>query len=103
MGASRSYLDELLKDLKDPLETCAYLNAAIAEGDKDHFLIALRNVAEAHGGLLRLSRRTRMNRGHLSDAPTRRELGDRKREHTLGRLGSASRSRLEIPHPLIAP
>ncbi|MFA5975151.1 MAG: transcriptional regulator [Elusimicrobiota bacterium] len=65
MEPSISYHKELIKDLKNPCEACAYLNAALAEGDRRHFLVALRNVAEAQGGLLALSRRTRMNRGHL--------------------------------------
>ncbi len=65
MEPSRSYLDDLIEDLKDPREACGYLNVALAEGDRKHFLIALRNVAEAQGGLLKLARRTKMNRGHL--------------------------------------
>ena len=65
MEPSRSYHDDLIQDLKDPLEACAYLNVALRAGDRKHFLIALRNVAEAHGGLLKLARHTRMNRGHL--------------------------------------
>lgn len=65
MEASVSYHDELIKDLKDPREACAYLNTALEEGDRRHLLIALRNVAEAQGGLLALSRKLKMNRGHL--------------------------------------
>jgi len=65
MEPGRRYHEDLIKDLRDPLEACAYLNAALEEGDRRHFLIALRNVAEAQGGLLALARRTRMNRGHL--------------------------------------
>ena len=48
MQPSRSYHDDLIRDLKDPGEASAYLNVALAEGDEDHFLVALRNVAEAH-------------------------------------------------------
>ncbi len=44
---SRSYHDELLKDLTDPQEASAYLNAALEEGSFELFLIALRNIAEA--------------------------------------------------------
>lgn len=65
MEPSRSYHDDLIEDLKDPQEACMYLNVALEEGDRNHFLIALRNVAEAQGGLLVLARRTKMNRGHL--------------------------------------
>ncbi len=62
---SRSYHESLIEALKDPLEACAYLNVALEEGDRAHFLVALRNVAEAQGGLLALARRAKMNRGHL--------------------------------------
>jgi len=66
MTPSIPFNDWLIKKhLKDPKNACAYLNAALEEGDRHHFLITLRNVAEAQGGLLALARRTRMNRGHL--------------------------------------
>ena len=35
------------------------------DGDKDHFLLALRNVAEAQGGIGALAKRTQLNREHL--------------------------------------
>ena len=44
---TRPYRDSLLEDLQDPLEAAAYLNAAI-EDSEEMFLIALRDVAEAH-------------------------------------------------------
>ena len=65
MEPSVSHHDVMMRYLKDPHEACAYLNGALEEGDRKHFLIALRNVAEAQGGLLALSRRLKMNRGHL--------------------------------------
>jgi len=37
----------LLKDLTDPQEAAAYLNAALEEGSAELFLIALRHIAEA--------------------------------------------------------
>lgn len=46
---SRPYQDELLKALKDPSESAEYLNAALAEGSGELFLLALRNVAKARG------------------------------------------------------
>lgn len=48
-SASASYQDYLIESLKDPLEAEAYLNAALDENDFRVFLVALRNVAEAHG------------------------------------------------------
>ena len=47
--ASRPYREGLLEDLKDPEEAAAYLTAALEDGSPDVFLLALRNVAEAHG------------------------------------------------------
>ena len=38
------YQQDLLKSLKDPCKAAAYLNAAIEEGDRAVFLLALRNV-----------------------------------------------------------
>jgi len=47
--ASRPYTEGLLESLKDPGEAAAYLTAALEDGSPDVFLLALRNVAEAHG------------------------------------------------------
>ena len=46
---SRPYKPELLKALQDPAEAAEYLNAALEEDSDELFLLALRNVAEAHG------------------------------------------------------
>ncbi len=61
----RNYKESLREDLKDPEEAAGYLTAALEEGDYRFFLIALRNVAEAQGGLLRLSRKTKLSRPNL--------------------------------------
>jgi DNA-binding phage protein len=45
------YQKDLIEALKDPVEAAAYLNGALEEGDRKTFLLALRNVAEANGGL----------------------------------------------------
>ena len=44
------YQGDLIEALKDPVEAAEYLNGAIEEGDKETFLLTLRNIAEAHGG-----------------------------------------------------
>ncbi len=46
-----TYQEDLIEALKDSREAAAYLNAAMEEGDRELFLLALRNVAEAHGGM----------------------------------------------------
>lgn len=61
----RKYHDSLIKALKDPVEAAEYLNVALEEGDENMFLIALRNVAEARGGISKLSHKTKLNRPHL--------------------------------------
>ena len=65
MAKSKSYQIELAEALRDPIETAEYLNAALEDGDKDVFLLALRNVAQARGGIAKLSTRTRLNRESL--------------------------------------
>ena len=44
---TRSFRAQLLKDLKDPNEAAHYVNAA-SEDSEAMFLVALRDVAEAH-------------------------------------------------------
>jgi len=61
----RSYHEDLIKALKNPEEAAGYLNAALEEGDYQFFLVALRNVAEAHGGMLMLSKKAKLNRPNL--------------------------------------
>ncbi len=65
MKAGVDYYEHLIHDLKDPKEAAAYLNAAIEEGDKKMFLLALRHVLEAQGGMSKASNRTKINRVSL--------------------------------------
>jgi probable addiction module antidote protein len=62
---SKSYKDDLLESLNDPSEAIAYLNAALMDDDPEVFLLALRDVTEAHGGLSSLAKKTRLNRENL--------------------------------------
>ena len=59
--ASRPYKEGLLEDLKDPKEAAEYLTAALEDETPDVFLVALRNVAEAHG-MKRLAEGAQLNR-----------------------------------------
>ena len=61
---SISYDVGLHEDLRDPIEAAEYLNAALEEGVQDVFLMALRDVAKAHG-LTRLARETALNRENM--------------------------------------
>ena len=61
-----SHHDWLIKRLKaDPEEASGYLNAALEAGDKKAFLMALKNVIEARGGMTRVARSTKINRVSL--------------------------------------
>jgi probable addiction module antidote protein len=65
MPRSASY-DDLLKDmLKDEKRALAYLNAALDEQDPRIFLIALRNVTLAQGGVATVAARSGLNRESL--------------------------------------
>ena len=65
MKSTRSYHDDLMEDLKDPKETAAYLNQALEEGSQPAFLLALRNVLDAQGGMSKFSQATKINRVSL--------------------------------------
>lgn len=62
---TKKYHEFLIESLKDPEEAAEYLNEALEEGDPKYFLKALRNVAEAYGGMTELSRRTQLDRVNL--------------------------------------
>ncbi|HVN96781.1 MAG TPA: addiction module antidote protein [Syntrophorhabdaceae bacterium] len=65
MSRKSSYQKDLIESLKDPREAAAYLNAAIEENDRAIFLLALRNVAKAHGGMASIAEKAKLNRESL--------------------------------------
>lgn len=65
MGRSKSYKELLYERLKSPEEAAAYLNAALEDEDPGVFLIALRDIAEANGGMTYLAREAHLNRETL--------------------------------------
>ena len=71
MAKSKKYQDWLIEKLKDHDEAVAYLNAALEEslkGDEESqhlFLLAVRNVAEAHGGMSKLAEKAHLGRESL--------------------------------------
>ena len=66
MAKSKIYQDSLLESLADASEAAAYLNAALEDGNKEVFLLALRNVADARlGGMSKLAEATGLNRESL--------------------------------------
>jgi probable addiction module antidote protein len=63
------YHDWLMHFLKNKKEAASYLQTALDEyqsdGDLDAFLLALRHVADAQGGIGLLSKKTHLNRESL--------------------------------------
>lgn len=61
--------EHLIESLRDPAEAYAYLKVALEEfeqdGNSEIFLLALRNIAEARGGLSQLAKKTHLNRQNL--------------------------------------
>ena len=59
------YHEELIESLRDPIEAIGYLRVALEEfekdGDKEVFLLALRNIAEAQGGVPILAKKINLN------------------------------------------
>lgn len=62
IAASLPYEDWLIKSLKDPKEAAAYLEAAIEDGDQAVLMLALRQVAQAQGGIAKIARKAKLTR-----------------------------------------
>jgi probable addiction module antidote protein len=65
MKKSKTYQPDLIENLRDVGEAEEYLNAALEEDDPELFLLALRNVAEAQGGVAQLAEKAKLNRESL--------------------------------------
>lgn len=60
------YETTLIEDLAaDPAEAAGYLSAALEDEDPRVFLVALRHVAQAYGGVGRVAESTGLNRESL--------------------------------------
>jgi len=59
------YRESLLKALRKPADAAHYLNACLEDEDPRVFLLALRDVADAHGGLGALAESSQLNRESL--------------------------------------
>ena len=60
------YKEHLFEELKDLEYAAGYLTAALEEGE-EVFLLAVRDVVEAHDGMAALSQATKLNRENLYD------------------------------------
>src|SRR5437868_4677877 len=65
MGQTKKYREHLLKSLRDPKEAAAYLDACLEDEDPHVFLLALKDVTEARGGMSKLARESDLNRQSL--------------------------------------
>lgn len=69
MAKYREFNEYLIETLKSPEEASAYLQVALEEyeksGDVKRFLEMLRNVTEAQGGMMKLAKKTKLNRQNL--------------------------------------
>ena len=69
MSQLRNFKDYHIEKLKNPKEARAYLSLALFDYEKDNdiddFLLAIRDVAQARGGLGKLAQDTRLNRQNL--------------------------------------
>ena len=83
----RKWDEYQLEGLTDPEAALAYLEVAIEEyqndGDKAAFLLALRFVVNAQGGIGKLAERTKLDRKHLYKALSAK---GNPRLDTLGRI-----------------
>ena len=58
------YRDDLLERLRNPERAVVFLNAALEDEDKNVFLLALRDLAEAHG-MAKVAGLTCISREHI--------------------------------------
>ena len=65
MANYRPYDDFLDERLQDPVRAAGYLNACLEDDDPEVFLLALRQVARARGGVAKLAENSSLNREHL--------------------------------------
>ncbi len=59
---SLPYEGWLIGQLKDPEEAAAYLEAVLEDGDQAAIMLALRQVAQAQGGLAMVARKEQLTR-----------------------------------------
>jgi len=99
MNPSVPYHTFLVESLRNPEEARLYLEVALEEfehdGDKEAFLLAVRNVTEAQGGIGALAKRTQLNREHLYRVLSRR---GNPRLDTIGAILNGLGFRLSVEH-----
>jgi probable addiction module antidote protein len=59
------YEKDLMEWLQDPAHAAEYINAAIEDGDREVFLLALRDVAKSRGGMAAVAEQAKVSRTSL--------------------------------------
>ena len=59
------YENDLMEWLQDPANAAEYINAAIEDGDREVFLLALRDLAKARGGMTAVAEQAKVSRTSL--------------------------------------
>lgn len=107
MPRSAPYDDLLMEMLKEEDRALAYLNAALDEQDPRVFLIALRNVTQAQGGIAKVAAHSGLNRESLYRALSNKgNPSVQTLAAVLGALGarlSVARSNCPAPAPSQTP
>ena len=65
MKQMTDYEQDLHEWLKTPENAAAYLNAVLEEGDRSAMLLALREVAQANGGMTAIAEKAHLKRESL--------------------------------------
>jgi probable addiction module antidote protein len=60
-----NYDEYHLEWLKDPQNAAAFINAVIEDSDREAFLLALKDVAQAQGGMTAIAEKTHVSRSSL--------------------------------------
>jgi probable addiction module antidote protein len=100
MPRSAPYDDLLMEMLKDEERALAYLNAALDEQDPRVFLIALRNVTQAQGGIAKVAVHSGLNRESLYRALSNK---GNPSVQTLAAVLGALGARLSVARSTAAP
>ncbi|HPB70576.1 MAG: putative addiction module antidote protein [Syntrophales bacterium] len=88
MKRTSAYKEELLTALRDPEEAAAYLNAALEDANQEVFLLALKDVIAARGGISRFADKVDLNRVSLYRTLSKRGNPElRTLNRMLGELG----------------
>lgn len=90
---TKDYKESLFEDLRDPEFAVEYLNSALADGSHEVFLLHLKDVADAWGGLTKLAAETKLAREAIY-----RMLGERGNPElaSIGKILSSLGLRLAI-------